>query len=286
MEYNKNNTPNQNNILSVNNFDNINQYCPKVSLEQKIKNLEYQNIKLKSEIELLKNIISNLNEKILTYENMMRINKIPIPQQIINHDIQFIKTNDNKILNSKLPKRLNKKEKKNQFNIITNINKHHILKNQKIQNLESDDLINLKEENDFRIGNLYIDSLNDNFIDEPNDVIEVDLSNNLFNEFIFDVNNIDNLTYEQLLDLENKIGYVKRGISPNLNYLRNKLINTGKINEKDTFNIEVLKEMLIKRFEQVDFEQVKNDTERFIINNEDLSTYSKDLFVQMAKKIK
>ena len=80
--------------------------------------------------------------------------------------------------------------------------------------------------------------------------------------------------------------YVRRGISPNLNYLRNKLINTGKINEKDTFNIEVLKEMLIKRFEQVDFEQVKNDTERFIINNEDLSTYSKDLFVQMAKKIK
>ena len=80
--------------------------------------------------------------------------------------------------------------------------------------------------------------------------------------------------------------YVRRGISPNLNYLRNKLINTGKINEKATFNIEVLKEMLIKRFEQVDFEQVKNDTERFIINNEDLSTYSKDLFVQMAKKIK
>jgi predicted nucleotidyltransferase component of viral defense system len=80
--------------------------------------------------------------------------------------------------------------------------------------------------------------------------------------------------------------YVRRGISPNLNYLRNKLINTGKINEKDTFNIEVLKEMLIKRFEQVDFEQVKNDTERFIINNEDLSTYSKDLFIQMAKKIK
>ena len=80
--------------------------------------------------------------------------------------------------------------------------------------------------------------------------------------------------------------YVRRGISPNLNYLRNKLINTGKINEKDTFNIEVLKEMLIKRFEQVDFGQVKNDTERFIINNEDLSTYSRDLFVQMAKKIK
>jgi len=80
--------------------------------------------------------------------------------------------------------------------------------------------------------------------------------------------------------------YIKRGISPNLNYLRNKLINSGKIDEKDVFNIEVLKEMLIKRFEQVDFEQVKNDTERFIINSEDLSIYSKDLFIQMAMKIK
>ncbi len=80
--------------------------------------------------------------------------------------------------------------------------------------------------------------------------------------------------------------YVKRGISPNLEYLRNKLINTGKINEQDVFNIEVLKEMLVERFEQVDFEQVKNDAERFIIKNEDLSYYCKDLFVQMAKKIK
>ena len=210
MEINNNNIFNNNIILSENNFDNINQYCPKVSLDQKIKNLEYQNIKLKSEIELLKNIISNLNEKILTYENMMRINKIPIPQQIINQDIQLIKQNENINLNPRIPKRLNKKEKKNQYNINNNI---HILKNQIIQNLESDDLINLKEENDFRIGNLHIDLLNDNFIDEPNEIIKVDLSNNLFNDFICNVNNIDNMTYEELLDLENKIGYVKKGIS-------------------------------------------------------------------------
>ena len=210
MEINNNNIFNNNIILSENNFDNINQYCPKVSLEQKIKNLEYQNIKLKSEIELLKNIISNLNEKILTYENMMRINKIPIPQQIINQDIQLIKQNENLNLNPRIPKRLNKKEKKNQYNINNNI---HILKNQIIQNLESDDLINLKEENDFRIGNLHIDLLNDDFIDEPSEIIKVDLSNNLFNDFICNVNNIDNMTYEELLDLENKIGYVKKGIS-------------------------------------------------------------------------
>ena len=80
--------------------------------------------------------------------------------------------------------------------------------------------------------------------------------------------------------------YVKRGASPNLKYLKNKLVNTGKIKEEDVFDIEILKEMLINRFEQVDFEQVKKDTERFIINREDLSYYCKELFVQMAKKIK
>ena len=246
MEINNNNIFNNNIILSENNFDNINQYCPKVSLEQKIKNLEYQNIKLKSEIELLKNIISNLNEKILTYENMMRINKIPIPQQIINQDIQLIKQNENLNLNPRIPKRLNKKEKKNQYNINNNI---HILKNQIIQNLESDDLINLKEENDFRIGNLHIDLLNDDFIDEPNDVIEVDLSNNLFNEFIFDVNNIDNLTYEQLLDLENKIGYVKKGISLRKKLgLKKEIYSSKKFNYKECVICkEILKEKEIIR---------------------------------------
>ena len=80
--------------------------------------------------------------------------------------------------------------------------------------------------------------------------------------------------------------YVKRGASPNLKYLKNKLVNTGKIKEEDVFDIEILKEMLINRFEKVDFEQVKKDTERFIINREDLSYYCKELFVQMAKKIK
>ena len=80
--------------------------------------------------------------------------------------------------------------------------------------------------------------------------------------------------------------YVKRGVSPNLKYLKNKLVNTGKIKENDEFNIDVLKKMLIERFNEVEFDQVKKDTERFIIKNEDLSYYCKELFVQMVDKIK
>ena len=52
--------------------------------------------------------------------------------------------------------------------------------------------------------------------------------------------------------------YVSKRIKPNLKYLKNKLIETGKINEKDNFDLSVLKQMLINKFETVDFEQEKN----------------------------
>lgn len=80
--------------------------------------------------------------------------------------------------------------------------------------------------------------------------------------------------------------YVSKGVSPNINYLKNKLVDSGVIKEDDIFNIEVLKKMLIDKFEKVDYNQVIKDASRFLINNEDLSYYSKELFIQMANKLK
>ena len=79
--------------------------------------------------------------------------------------------------------------------------------------------------------------------------------------------------------------YVQKRIKPNLIYLRNKLIETGKINALDHFDLNVLKSMLKEQFEKVDFNQVKQDAMRFVFKNEDLSYYTKDLFIQMAEKI-
>lgn len=79
--------------------------------------------------------------------------------------------------------------------------------------------------------------------------------------------------------------YIKRRIKPNLNYLRNKLVESGKINKEEKFDLDILKQMLKNRFENVDFNQVKTDAERFVFNNEDLSYYSKELFVEMIEKI-
>ena len=79
--------------------------------------------------------------------------------------------------------------------------------------------------------------------------------------------------------------YIRKRVKPNLNYLRNKLIESGNIKENEKFDIDKLKEMLKNRFEVVDFKQVKIDAERFVFNNEDLSYYSKELFIDMIDKL-
>lgn len=79
--------------------------------------------------------------------------------------------------------------------------------------------------------------------------------------------------------------YIQKRIKPNMEYLKNKLIDTGKISKNDDFNIDVLKNMLISRFNEINFEDVKKDASKFILNNDDLSYYSKELFIQMVNKI-
>lgn len=79
--------------------------------------------------------------------------------------------------------------------------------------------------------------------------------------------------------------YIKKHAKPNLVYLRNKLIESNKIKENDLFNMDVLKSMLKVRFESVDFNQVKLDAERFVFNSEDLSYFSKDLFIDLLDRL-
>jgi len=79
--------------------------------------------------------------------------------------------------------------------------------------------------------------------------------------------------------------YMQRRIKPNLLYLKNKLIETGKMNEEEEFDIDVLKEMLLEKFNNVDFEQVKRDAQKFLFKGEDLSYYSKELFIGMLNRL-
>ena len=79
--------------------------------------------------------------------------------------------------------------------------------------------------------------------------------------------------------------YMKKKVSPNLAYLRNKLIETGKIKEGEEFNIDVLKKMLTERFETVDFAKAKEDAKKFLYSNESLDYFTKELFIDMARRL-
>lgn len=79
--------------------------------------------------------------------------------------------------------------------------------------------------------------------------------------------------------------FAKRHISPNMDFIRSKLTENGKIDKNASFDINDLKKMLIEKFNSVDFEAVKSDVQRFITRGEDLSYMSKDLFIQMAERL-
>lgn len=81
------------------------------------------------------------------------------------------------------------------------------------------------------------------------------------------------------------IFYINKGIKPNLLYLKNKLIESNKLGETDDFNIDVLKTMLINRFNEVDFNQVKQDAQKFTIKNENLNFYCKELFIDCLNRL-
>ena len=79
--------------------------------------------------------------------------------------------------------------------------------------------------------------------------------------------------------------YISKKVKPNMTYLKNKLVDTGKIKEEDEFNSNILKEMLVDKFNSIDFNQVKIDASKFLFKNEDLSYYCRDLFIDMLKRL-
>ena len=86
-------------------------------------------------------------------------------------------------------------------------------------------------------------------------------------------------------DFYDFIFYINKKIKPNLYYLKNKLIESNILDKDAVFTIDILKEMLVQRFNQVDFKQVRDDAQKFVLKNEDLSLYCKELFIDCVNKM-
>ncbi len=72
----------------------------------------------------------------------------------------------------------------------------------------------------------------------------------------------------------------------NLIYLKEKLLESNYINEDFNLNINSLKELLYKRFEEIDFENDKEDVQNFIVNTEELKLWNKEFFCEITNMIK
>ena len=81
--------------------------------------------------------------------------------------------------------------------------------------------------------------------------------------------------------------YIGKGSKLNLKYLENKLKNTGGIiNKNEPLTLEIVKDLLRKKFESTDYESAKEDVYSFIDDKDNLSVWKKELFLSTIEKLK
>ncbi len=87
-------------------------------------------------------------------------------------------------------------------------------------------------------------------------------------------------------DLYDYIFYLSHGTHLNLKHLKERLVQTGVIKETEEFNIETVKNMLIERFDSIDYEKAKQDVVGFIKDSSSLSLWSAAFFKQITSNLK
>ena len=80
--------------------------------------------------------------------------------------------------------------------------------------------------------------------------------------------------------------YVGKESKINLQYLENKLKNTGKIDENTNLSLEMVKEMLKERFMNTDYQSAKQDVLNFINDKDSLVFWKKELFISTLDELK
>ncbi len=80
--------------------------------------------------------------------------------------------------------------------------------------------------------------------------------------------------------------YIGKGSRFNLEYLEGKLKNTGAIPQSEKLTAKIVKDMLRKRFETVDYESAKEDVSNFIDDKTGLDLWKKELFFSSLDDLK
>ncbi len=86
-------------------------------------------------------------------------------------------------------------------------------------------------------------------------------------------------------DLYDFIFFIATNTKVNLELLKNKLVESKYINEKDKFDVEILKKLLTKKFKEISFEDAKEDVKPFIKDATCLNLWSYDFFINLLDEL-
>lgn len=87
-------------------------------------------------------------------------------------------------------------------------------------------------------------------------------------------------------DLYDFVFYLQRGVSLNLENLKQKLIQSEAWKEDDELSLEEVKRMLCERFDHIDFEKAKDDVRDFIKDKASLNIWSSGFFKAITESLK
>ena len=86
-------------------------------------------------------------------------------------------------------------------------------------------------------------------------------------------------------DLYDYIFYLSKNAKVNLELIRSKLIDSNVIAKESEFNIEILKEMLNEKFQEIDYTNAKEDVITFINDKDSLNLWSAEFFIEITKNL-
>lgn len=87
-------------------------------------------------------------------------------------------------------------------------------------------------------------------------------------------------------DLYDYVFFLANETEVNIELIRNKLIESKFIEENSEFNIDILKEMLKSKFNEIDYQDAKEDVKPFIKDTNSLNIWSKEFFISITNNLK
>ena len=79
--------------------------------------------------------------------------------------------------------------------------------------------------------------------------------------------------------------YLSKETKVNLELIKSKLIEAKVITENSDFNIDILKDLLNKKFKEINYTDAKEDVITFIEDKDSLNLWNSEFFVEITKKL-